>query len=82
MRSAVSHGEASAGDLAYLEDRVRANAGQPQLYGTQFTYIDGKFQPHPIEDSERLQERRSGAGLEAFADYEARMRAIEADAHQ
>ena len=82
MRSAANDGEASAGHLAYLEDRVRVHAGQPQLYGTQFTYIDGRFEPHPIEDPERLQERRSRVGLEPFADYEARMRAVEADTHQ
>jgi hypothetical protein len=34
LREAVAAGEASASDLAYLEDRVRMHAGQPQLYGT------------------------------------------------
>jgi uncharacterized protein DUF6624 len=75
LRGAVSQGEASAADLAYLEDRVRVNAGQPQLYGTQFTVTDQEFGPHPIEDPHRLDERRAEAGLEPFADYEARMRA-------
>jgi hypothetical protein len=36
MRAAVKAGEAAPADLAYLEDRVRVNAGRPQLYGTQF----------------------------------------------
>lgn len=36
LRGAVAAGEASATDLAYLEDRVRMHAGLPQLYGTQF----------------------------------------------
>jgi len=30
--------------------------------------------PHPIEDPERLDERRAEVGLEPFAAYEARMR--------
>jgi hypothetical protein len=75
LRSAVTRGEASAAHLAYLEDRVRVNAGQSQLYGTQFTIADGTLTPHPIEDPGRLDERRAQAGLEPFADYEARMRA-------
>ena len=74
LRNAVSQGQASRAHLAYLEDRVRVNAGQPQLYGTQFTVADGELGPSPIEDRERLDERRAEAGLEPFADYEARMR--------
>jgi hypothetical protein len=36
LRAAVTAGEASATDLAYLEDQVRMDAGQPQQYGTKF----------------------------------------------
>jgi hypothetical protein len=75
LRAAVTQGEAPAVHLAYLEDRVRVNAGQSQLYGTQFTYTGGPLRPHPIEDPRRLDERPAQAGLEPFADYEARMRA-------
>jgi hypothetical protein len=74
LRGAVDRGEASVAHLAYLEDRVRVNAGQPQLYGTQFTITDGQLGPHPIEDAPRLDERRAEAGLGPFAEYEARMR--------
>jgi Family of unknown function (DUF6624) len=76
LRGAVEHGEASPAHLAYLEDRVRVNAGQPQLYGTQFTVTDRHFGPHPIENPQRLDGRRAEAGLEPFADYEARMRGL------
>ena len=74
LRSAAAQGQASRAHLAYLEDRVRVNADQPQLYGTQFTVTDGELGPSPIEDRERLDERRAEAGLEPFADYKARMR--------
>jgi hypothetical protein len=74
LRSAAAQGQASRANLAYLEDRVRVNADQPQLYGTQFTVADGELGPCPIEDRQRLDERRAEAGLEPFADYEARMR--------
>lgn len=79
LRGAVAQGEASPGNLAHLEDRVRVNAGQPQLYGTQFTVTGDDFGPCPIEDPPRLDERRAGAGLEPFAAYEARMRDIRAE---
>jgi len=75
LRVAAGQGEASPAHLAYLEDRVRVNAGQPQLYGTQFSVSGGEIGPRPIEDPQRLDERRAEAGLEPFADYEARMRA-------
>lgn len=75
LRDAVAQGEAFPGHLAYLEDRVRVRAGQPQLYGTQFTVTGGTFGPYPIEDPARLDERRAAAGLQPFADYEARMKA-------
>jgi hypothetical protein len=75
LRAAVTQEEAPAAHLAYLEDRVRVNAGQPQLYGTQFTLTGGTLGPCPIEDPGRLDQRRAQAGLEPFADYEARMRA-------
>jgi hypothetical protein len=75
VRGAAGQGEASPAHLAYLEDRVRVHAGQPQLYGTQFTVTSGTFGPYPIEDPQRLDERRAAAGLEPFAVYAARMRA-------
>jgi len=74
LRRAVDEGEASRSHLAYLEDRVRIHAGQPQLYGTQFTVIDGELRPHPIEDRQHLDRRRAEAGLKPFANYEATMR--------
>jgi len=75
LRGAVADGEASPGNLAYLEDRVRVADGRPQLYGTQFTVTNGELRPSPIEDPQRLDERRAEAGLDPFAVYEARMRA-------
>ena len=75
LRAAAAAGEASPAHAAYLEDRVRVHTGQLQLYGTQFTVTGGEFGPFPIEDPQRLDERRAEAGLEPFAAYQARMRA-------
>lgn len=73
LAQAVAAEDASAKDLAYLTDRVRMNEGREQLYGTQIADVtDGRAVPWPIEDPERLDERRAAAGLERFADYVAR----------
>jgi hypothetical protein len=76
LRAAVADGEAKSSQLAYLEDRVRIHEGRPQLYGTQFRRvgIGSDAEPSPIEDPDRLDERRAAVGLPPFAEYEARMR--------
>ena len=61
-------GEVSLHDVAYLEDRIRIHRGQPQIYGTQFDEIDGKFVPKATEDSDRLDERRKEMGLPTLAE--------------
>ena len=63
-------GEVKNEDIAYLEDRIRVNEGQPQLYGTQwFVSEEGVFQPEPIEDEDWLDERRKVVGMEPFDVY-------------
>ena len=66
----VPAGEVEPREAALLEDRVRVNEVRAQLYGTQFfTDERGQVVPRPIEDPERLDERRRAAGLEPFEDY-------------
>jgi hypothetical protein len=69
LRAAVAEGQASPGNLAYLEDRVRAGRGEPQLYGTQVGCRRGGPDPGPIEDPAGLDERRRAAGLPPFERY-------------
>jgi len=77
MERAVSAGEASATDYAYLLDRVRMNQGKPQVYGTQFiSGADGKLVLHPIEDPEHVDDRRREVGLPSMAEYEKKIREI------
>ena len=62
-------GDVSKIDIAYLEDRVRVNEGKPQLYGTQF-YGEGEdYRPRPIENPEKVDERRQELGLESMEEY-------------
>ena len=71
LRTAVAAGDASPGDLAYLEDRVLVAAGQPQRYGTQWqTDATGSLVPRtPIEDPATVDERRADAGLATIEAY-------------
>ncbi|NEK60295.1 hypothetical protein GCU56_20775 [Geodermatophilus sabuli] len=77
LRRAVADGQASPGNLAYLEDRVAVGAGQPQLYGTQVGCgPDGPVPATPIADQAAVDERRAAAGLDPLADYLAEMTTI------
>lgn len=69
MREAVAAGQADATELAYLEDRVALNTGNPQIYGTQIGCVDGRAEPAEMVDPESVDHRRAEAGLEPLADY-------------
>jgi len=62
-------GEVSKRNVAYLEDRVRVNEGRPQLYGTQFGGDGESYGPRPIEEPERVNERRAELGMESLEEY-------------
>lgn len=78
LRPAAESGQASLGDLAYLEDRVAVAAGMEQSYGTQMGCAeDGTPRPRtPIADESNVEERRTEAGLAPLADYVEEMTAI------
>ena len=64
LREAAHRGEVSAMAVAFLEDRIRACEGRPQIYGTQFEPDEhGIPQPCPIEDPEHVNERRLAIGM-------------------
>lgn len=64
LREALEAGEVPAWQPAYLDDRIRVFEGRKQIYGTQFDVgPDGEPVPYPIEDAERVNERRSALGL-------------------
>ena len=62
-------GEVSKRNVAYLEDRVRVNEGRPQLYGTQFGGEGENYGPRPIEEPEKVNERRAELGMEPLEEY-------------
>ena len=69
MEAAVAEGEASGSDFAYLTDRVRLAAGEPQVYGTQLRVVDGQPVPREIEDADGVDARRAAVGLNSLSDY-------------
>ena len=77
LRQAVVASRASAGDLAYLTDRVATGAGEPQTYGTQVACTpDGPRPATPLVNAAAVERLRAEAGLQSYADYLAEMAAI------
>ena len=70
LKAAASAGEASAWGVAMLEDRIRINSGEKQLYGSQFERgPDGQCRITPMDDPSRVDERRQAVGLPPMREY-------------
>jgi hypothetical protein len=70
FRQAVAEGRARAADLALLQDRILVGEGKKQLYGSQVVAgPDGLPHLHPIEDPEKVDERRRAIGLPPLEEY-------------
>ncbi len=66
MEPYLKTGGVSAKDYAYLWDRVAVNSGEKQRYGTQPTWEcsdAGQLTLQPMEDPERVNERRAEMGM-------------------
>jgi hypothetical protein len=71
MKEAVKKGNASAGNLALLEDRILLKQGKKQIYGSQIntdqtTQLDYVC---PLEDPDHVDKRRAEVGLEPMSAY-------------
>ena len=71
MKDAVNKGNANAGSLALLEDRIALREGRKQIYGSQIgTNITTKKQyVLPLEDPDNVDIRRKKVGLNSLSDY-------------
>jgi hypothetical protein len=70
MHAALEAGQADPTEVAYLEDRVAVNRGEPQRYGTQVRCRGGRPEPAtPLVDPEAVDARRADVGLDPLADY-------------
>ena len=71
MQKAVKDGNASATNLAYLEDRILMRNNKPQRYGSQVTSdkVTNEWILHPVEDPANLDARRAAVGLGPISEY-------------
>jgi len=71
MREAVQKGNARAGSLALLEDRVALRKGEKQIYGSQIGRDNktGAFFVSPLIEPEKVNERRASVGLGSIENY-------------
>ena len=75
LREAAARGDATAAQVAYLEDRIAFFERRPQRYGTQFDWdAQGMLSPWPIEDPDGVDARREAVGLPPLADRIAQAR--------
>jgi hypothetical protein len=76
LMESLTEREVSPANVAYLKDRVLMMNGKPQIYGTQFQGAGKDMQAYPIEDADRVDERRASVGLGSFAENETRLREL------
>lgn len=71
MKIEAEKGKASWIDYAYLCDRVKVNTGQLQIYGTQMKLNNDNtsYEPKPVIEPEKLNERRKRVGLNTIEAY-------------
>lgn len=72
LEASVKAGIAAPRDLAYLADRIAANEGRPQEYGTQFSQTDRcHLVLELVDDQQLVNRRRMAIGLQSLEEYEA-----------
>jgi hypothetical protein len=70
MQAAADDDQVDPTELAYLEDRVAVNNGEPQRYGTQVRCTPFGAQPAtPLVDPEGVDDLRAEVGLDPLASY-------------
>ena len=69
LERAWATGEAEGQQVALLTDRVARQRGQPQIYGTQASIVNGRFVLDPIADSANVDARRAQLRIPPVAVY-------------
>ncbi len=67
--AAHNRGQIDGESVALLTDRLAAARGEPQEYGTQSRFEDGRIVLKPIRDSATVDARRAKMGLPSLAEY-------------
>ncbi|MGY1495124.1 DUF4135 domain-containing protein [Streptomyces sp. QTS52] len=74
IEQAARNGDLPWRQVAYVTDALRIREGRPQLYGTKFRLQEGKLEPCPIEQPDRVDELRRSLRMEPLARYATRLR--------
>lgn len=69
LKNLYPKGDTDPSHYAYLYDRIAIAKGKPQLYGTQGSLIENKWQPGPIEDEANIDERRKKMKMPSYHEY-------------
>ncbi len=71
IRQALAKADASADELALLEDRVAVRQAKRQTYGSQIYFDEktGKYYVAPLDDPLNVDHRRARMGLQPMAEY-------------
>jgi hypothetical protein len=70
MEPMLATKEVSPGDYSYLYDRIMLKLTGKQRYATQFWCMDGKMQPRPLEQPDKVDELRAAMGLNPLEEYQ------------
>lgn len=74
LRAAAARGEVSRATIAQVEDRTDVMHGRPQRCGTQWTQSPERgYEPHPLDDALKVEERRARLGLVSLAEHKRQM---------
>ena len=77
LRAAAARDEVSGMTMAEVEDRADVLHARPQRYGTQWTQSpESGYEPHPLDDAVKVEERRARLGLASLADHKRRMEEV------
>jgi hypothetical protein len=69
FKRAAPRGEVPMEAFATLTDTILRNEGKPQLYGTKFDVVNGRFVLAKTKDPAHLDARRAKLGLAPLAEY-------------
>jgi hypothetical protein len=62
--------EVDLSQIAFLSDTILLSEGKQQWYGTQYSITpEGRIIPAPIEDADKVDERRAQLGMETLSEY-------------
>lgn len=67
--AAHERGQIDGESVALLTDRLAAARGEPQIYGTQSSLVNGRLVLKPIRDSANVDARRAKMGMPSLQEY-------------